>query len=486
MKTMIPALLAVTLAGATYADTETVPLSIPQVGVILPAARDVNSPGGLPLRMLFDFPVRDPNICLGHDGNFYFVGTTESADGHGSMWDENDGVRMWRSRDLVHWEKRGFVWTFDRDGTWSKEHKKSPWVSPHGELRRALWAPEIHYLKGTYWIPYSMNYSGTGILKSTSGKPEGPYVDIKKDGPLTDAIDPSMFEDTDGKVYMLWADYNIALMKDDMSGLAEPPRKVQMPKYPWGEGIFMVKNHGKYIFINSGTSETTFQGQPVKTYDCYSAVSDSIYGPYTAIYRAIPHAGHNNLFQDTKGNWWSSYFGSGDPNAPWEIKPGVLPVTIRKEGHVSPKWATKPPVWRYSMTAPAADWASANFHDNSWSQGPGGFGDPAIFESGPVTIVRTPWKSGEVWLRKTFTVKVGQEKPALLYLRHTGDTEVFVNGKQVAHLTGADENYEALPLADPDALRAGRNTIAVHATAPADKLPYIDVGLIDKAPPATR
>ncbi len=73
------------------------------VRVILPAARDVNAPGGLPLRKLLDIPMRDPNITLGADGNYYLVGTTDPAPGYtaigakdpsGQMWTVNDGIRM--------------------------------------------------------------------------------------------------------------------------------------------------------------------------------------------------------------------------------------------------------------------------------------------------------------------------------------------------------------------------------------------------------
>ena len=54
-----------------------------------------------------------------------------------------------------------------------------------------------------------MNESASGkgsfILKSISGKPEGPYVNIEgnKDKPLFPNIDGSLFEDTDGTVYFI-------------------------------------------------------------------------------------------------------------------------------------------------------------------------------------------------------------------------------------------------------------------------------------------
>ena len=67
---------------------------------------------------------------------------------------------------------------------------------------RAVWAPEIHYLRGNYYICLSMAPSGTSILRSSTKKPEGPYVHaVSAEKPVTGGIDPTLFEDDDGKVY---------------------------------------------------------------------------------------------------------------------------------------------------------------------------------------------------------------------------------------------------------------------------------------------
>ena len=64
---------------------------------------------------------------------------------------------------MKDWETMGYVWTFEKDATWSKEFKLSPNTqTPNNDPVRCIWAPEIHYLKGTYWIGYSMNYGGIG------------------------------------------------------------------------------------------------------------------------------------------------------------------------------------------------------------------------------------------------------------------------------------------------------------------------------------
>jgi hypothetical protein len=69
------------------------------------------------------------------------------------------------------------------------------------------------------WFTYSLpgwdgsaRTSGCGLLKSTSGKPEGPYVDVQPNERIGDEIDASLFEDEDGTVYFLWHSGKIARM----------------------------------------------------------------------------------------------------------------------------------------------------------------------------------------------------------------------------------------------------------------------------------
>ncbi|MDR3690314.1 MAG: family 43 glycosylhydrolase [Fimbriimonas sp.] len=300
-------------------------------------APDRNSLPGL--RKLMDSPLRDPSICRAPDGYYYLTGTVEPFYGF------NEGIKVWKSKDLVDWAPLGFVWKY---GT-------SPWHKPYLEKSISLWAPEIHYLRGTFWLCYSMpGYDGTaktsgcGLLKSVSGKAEGPYIDMHPNDRLGDEIDASLFEDTDGRVYFLWHSGKIARMTDDMTALAEPYHWLRTrvpdmdPHHHSGlcekifgkgsfdhvgyEGMFLVKANGRYYLDCSDM----INGR----YSCMIAESTSIYGPYDARYEAIPHGGHNTFFQDEKGHWWSTFFGS-DESAPWSERPGILPVHFDKKGHVT-------------------------------------------------------------------------------------------------------------------------------------------------------
>jgi xylan 1,4-beta-xylosidase len=148
-----------------------------------------------PIFPLLEVHVRDTIVCFGGDGHYYMTGSTGD-----NIWAFNDGVELWRSPDLKKWDYLGLVWSVEKDGTWERE-----WRTLHALPSRAVWAPEIHYLRGNYYICLSMAPTGTSILRSKTGKPEGPYVHaFSPDKPITSGIDATLFEDDDGRVYFTW------------------------------------------------------------------------------------------------------------------------------------------------------------------------------------------------------------------------------------------------------------------------------------------
>jgi len=262
------------------------------------------------------------------------------------FWGYNEGIKVWKSKDLANWKPLGFVWKYGG----------SPWHAPYIEKKQPLWAPEVHYLKGTFWLTYSLpGYDGTGktsgcgLLKSTTGKAEGPYKDMHPSERLGDEIDASIFQDDNGAVYFLWHSGKIAKMKPDMSGFAEPYHWLRTtvsdpnPNHHSGlcegifgkdsfdhvgyEGMFMFKANGRYYLSCS----ESIDGR----YSCMIATAKSIYGPYSERYEAIPHGGHNMFFKDGKGQWWSTYFGSDD-TAPWRERAGILPIHFDASGRIVP------------------------------------------------------------------------------------------------------------------------------------------------------
>ncbi|VGO13336.1 hypothetical protein PDESU_01892 [Pontiella desulfatans] len=301
--------------------------------------------------------VRDPFVLKGPDGFFYMTGTTA-----GTSWGETAGIKIWKSRDLAEWKDLGFVWELERDG-------KDDWffdvpLKRTGPMReRTIWAPEIHCMNGTWWVPLSANTGGHSLLKSTTGRIEGPYDALPlMDGPHN--IDSHLYEENGEVYYCYQADF-IAKMKPDMSGLAEEKTKLKHKgNHPLGyEGILMLKIGDKYLHIASGR----YGYEPTDTYDLYYTVSKNLYGPYGKRRMALKNAGHGNLFQDHEGRWWSTafdheFFTEGMQNwslwlVPVEIEETEDDLIIRsKDPRFQPSEDDQRVVEELSKTGPPAAW----------------------------------------------------------------------------------------------------------------------------------
>jgi hypothetical protein len=187
---------------------------------------------------------------------------------------------------------------------------------------------------------------GSFILRSVSGKPEGPYENIA--GNATQAlfpnIDGSLFEDDDGAVYFVGHNHFIARMKPDLSGLAEPIRTLKETPYdpePYAEGAYILKHAGKYHLVQTYWSFKKPDGRysylgpqynhPSRhSYDVVVASADNIYGPYGPRYTAVVEGGHNNFFADRDGRWWSTMFGNprgaSAATAAFLCRPAIVPL----------------------------------------------------------------------------------------------------------------------------------------------------------------
>ena len=259
--------------------------------------------------------IRDTFIMLGHDGNYYLTGTS------GNM----DGINLWRTPDLKHFEFIKQVWTPDKDP--AKWYNRAP--------NRLFWAPELHYINSTYWIAFCISVGDqgkNGVLKSTSGMPEGPYeLAFQENRGVDENIDPSMFQDTDGSVYYVWQDGLICKFNASMTGFDSEPRKIlttdgQRVGY---EGAELVKIGAWYVLTcaewNGGSNHSD------GTYDMMYSCSKSLAGPWKPRRVAVPHAGHGALFKDKSGRWMASFFGN-DRTAPFRAMPGYVPVETQDTG----------------------------------------------------------------------------------------------------------------------------------------------------------
>ncbi len=261
------------------------------------------------------FPwIRDTSITRGGDGNYYMTGTSGNL----------NAIHLWRSPDLKRFTYLKPAFQFDADpALW---YNQTP--------SRLLWAPEVHYMKDTYWIAWCVSQKlGMGLLKSSTGKPEGPYVAAYPGNHafVSPNIDASLFQDDDGTPYFIWQGRFLRKLNADLSGFAgDQVELLTVDGEQVGyEGIFLRKIGKWYVLLaaewNGGGNRED------GTYDMMYSVSKNLVGPYTRRRAGVPHGGHSTMFQDGAGAWYLAFFGN-DRTAPFRAMPGVAPLEIQDTG----------------------------------------------------------------------------------------------------------------------------------------------------------
>ncbi len=245
-----------------------------------------------------DEKIRDPYILLAPDGNYYLTGTTS-----GSHWGDTIGVKIWQSADLCKWNDMGYVWLLNSENEDCWFFNKTT-TDLNIKNQYAIWAPELHYINDNWWITISRNGGGNGMLRSSTGRIEGPYEMCNTH--LDKGIDSHLFCDQNAVYYAFGAE-NIFTMSVDMSAFenAAPHKLMPDGKHPMGyEGIYLMKYEDSYIWLASGR----YGYEPTDTYDLYYATSKELMNGYSKRRMALKNCGHGNIFRDKEGNWWCTAF----------------------------------------------------------------------------------------------------------------------------------------------------------------------------------
>jgi beta-xylosidase len=140
--------------------------------LIIATTMSVASFGQSSMLSLADINIRDPYIVRDATSGYYYLYASSAFSWGGG--EQPGGVKVYKSKDLRHWEAAKQVFTMPADN----------WITG------AVWAPEVHYYKGKYYLFATLNsnlewkkavpdwpkytFRGTQIFYADS--PEGPFL----------------------------------------------------------------------------------------------------------------------------------------------------------------------------------------------------------------------------------------------------------------------------------------------------------------------
>lgn len=108
------------------------------------------------------------------------------------------------SDNLTDWNKRIHVFDLDND-----------WTHGTGAGNNQVHADDITYSGGLFHLLFSVNYWGDDrhivhITHATSSTIDGPFEEVRKDQWFENRIDPQVFCDEDGRLYLYMVKFTTA------------------------------------------------------------------------------------------------------------------------------------------------------------------------------------------------------------------------------------------------------------------------------------
>ena len=171
------------------------------------------------------------------------------------------------SSDLVNWDKRVHVFDLDNE-----------WTHGTGAKNNQVHADDISYSGGLFHLLFSVNYWGDDrhivhITHATSPSITGPYRETRADQWFENRIDPHVFCDEDGRLYLymvkftdgntIWA----RPMKSDFTFAGDAVCQFSSQPGTWetldnrvAEGPFVIKYRGRYYMMYNANHTATEYG----------------------------------------------------------------------------------------------------------------------------------------------------------------------------------------------------------------------------------
>lgn len=138
---------------------------------------------------------------------------------------------------------------------------------------------------------------------------------------------------------------------------------------------------------------------------------------------------------------------------------------------VLPAADEKAQIQSYTEDKPADSWINTDFDDQAWKTAMG----PAGSERAQA---KTPWKTDEIWVRRTFMLSQLSGNKLYLQIRHDDKATVYLNGKEIYTKAKLEGKFVYIPL-DAATLKKGKNVLAIYAVNTGGPS-FLDAGLVEE------
>lgn len=353
------------------------------------------------------------------------------------------------SDDLVKWTGPVHVLDMNND-----------WTTGTGAGNDQIHANDMLYLNGKFHLYWSVNYWGKDkhivhIAHAEANDILGPYIEPVKSTWMDNRIDPKVFKDDDGELYM-----------------------------------YMVRfTDGNTIWVRPMKDPSTFSGAPVYQFaslpQTWETMDNSVAeGPWVMKYRNRYYMMYN---ANHTGTEWGNYqLGVAEADSPTSFNNGTkypYPLLLSNQTKVDEEYVdllqfkkTYNPLFSYTTTLPQGDWKSPSFDDSAWQKGIGGFASEKI-EGSTARKQGTVWNTETIYLRKSFTANKSEIGNLALRVTHDGDTKIYLNGHLIYDKSGVDYKMINLSEKEKSALKDGDNCLAIESKS--GKENYVNVSLFD-------
>lgn len=370
-----------------------------------------------------------------YNGKYYIGGVCTDGD-------------FYISDDLVHWSTPVHVVSMDND-----------WTKGTGADNKQIHANDMLYLNGDFHLYWSVNYWGKDkhavhIVHARNRNVLGPYKEPDKEKWMDNRIDPKVFKDDDGQLYMYMVRFTdgntiwVRKMKNPEQFSSEPiclfaslPNTWETMDNRVAEGPWVIKYRDRYYMMYNANHTSTDWGN----YQLGVAMADSPLGFQNGNKYSYPVVGCNQTVLEEKY------------------------VDILRYNR------TYEPFFAYTESKPEDDWTKFAYDTSDWKKGETGFSSEKIIGS-TTRHLGTKWTSSSLWLRKTFTASK-QVGNLALRVAHDGDTKIYLNGTLVYAKVGSDYCIVNLDKKLRAALKEGSNMLAVQTTK--GRSQFFDVSLFD-------